>query len=133
MAPFFPLVEQLPILHTLGMALEFAARSDNEPMRQQTLLLEASKLFEDGIKRDPSNPYGYIGKFNILRQSISKASDEEKRILLKANALALLEEAYESTDESPIIAGELANQRDKLGDPESAILVLKLGRCIIEG
>ena len=45
---------------------------------------------------------------------------------MKANALALLEEAYESTDESPIIAGELANQRDKLGDPESAILVLKL-------
>jgi len=113
------------ILHTLGMALEFAARFDNDPMRQDTLLLEASKLFEDGIKRDPSNPYGYIGKFNILRQSISKASDEEKRILLEANALALLEEAYEITDESTIIAVKLANQKDKLSDPESAIVVLK--------
>jgi len=113
------------ILHTLGMALEFAARFDNDPIRQHTLLLEASKLFEDGIRRDPSNPYGYIGKFNILSQSISKASDEEKRILLKANALALLEEAYEITDESPSIAVELANQKDKLSDPESAIVVLK--------
>jgi tetratricopeptide (TPR) repeat protein len=39
--------------------------------------------------------------------------------------LALLEEAYEATYQSPIIAGLLADHREALGDPDHAIGILK--------
>lgn len=45
--------------------------------------------------------------------------------MLKASALSLLEEAYEVTDESPIIGGLLAEFREELGKPKEAIQILK--------
>jgi SIR2-like domain/Uncharacterized conserved protein (DUF2075) len=45
------------LLNTLGMALERAARSTNEPLRKRAFLSEATKIFEEGIRQDSSNPY----------------------------------------------------------------------------
>lgn len=113
------------LLNTLGMALEFAARTAGDPLRREALLREASKLFEDAVKRDPTDPYAYVGKVNLLRQQIDDETSVDRRALLKANALSLLEEAYEVTDESPIIGVLLAEFREELGKPKEAILILK--------
>ena len=58
--------------NTLGLALEFQAREVDDNLKRQALLSEASKLFEDGIRRDRRDPYGYIGKLNILRQNYER-------------------------------------------------------------
>lgn len=113
-------------LNTLGLALELEARvADDEPLRRQALISEALKLFADGIRRDRMDPYGHIGKLYILRQSISREKDSRRRALLQADALSLLEEAYEATGESPVIARQLALQREQLGTPDEAIAVLR--------
>lgn len=115
-----------PVLqNTLGMALEYAARDATEPLPRQALLTEATKLFDEGIRRDPSDPYAYIGKVNLLKQRIDDEQNKVKRAVLEAEALSLLEEAYEATSESPVIASALADQRQALGDPEQAIAVLE--------
>lgn len=113
------------LLNTLGMALELSARAADDPFRRQALLLEASKLFDEGIRRAPSDAYGYIGKVFILRQSIERERDSQRKALLEADALSFLEEAYEITEESSIIAVELARQQKQLGAPEDAIAVLR--------
>jgi tetratricopeptide (TPR) repeat protein len=112
------------LLNTLGMALEFAARYTADDLPRRALLSEAARLFDDGIRRDPSDAYAYIGKVNLLKQEIEKEKDRTKRDLLQARALSLLEEAYDATNESRIIAGQLADQRQELGDPKEAIRIL---------
>jgi hypothetical protein len=113
------------LLNTLGMALEYAGRSAGDPLRRQALLREAGKLFEDGIHRDASDPFAYVGKVNLLKQQIEDEADGDRRNVLKANALSLLEEAYELTDESPIIGGQLAEFREELGDAKAATQILR--------
>jgi len=115
------------LLNTLGMALEAAARSTKEPLQNQSFSLEASKLFEDGIRRDPTDPYGYLGKVLLTEQAIAKEKDEERRAVLRAGALSLLEQAYEATGEAQVIASELANYRKKLGSEDDAIAMLRTG------
>ena len=107
------------------MALEFAARSTPDVLKWTALINEAEKIFDDGIQKSSDDPYGYIGKLHCLAQRIDREPKAEARILLKANAYSLLEEAYEETEESPIIAGQLAITRDRLGEKEDAIAVLK--------
>ena len=111
--------------NTLGMALEFSARSTDDPLKWKALINEAEKIFDQGIQKSSDDAYGYIGKLNCLEQRIGREKDPESKTLLKANAYSLLEEAYEETEESPIIAGELAKARDNLGEKEDAIDVLK--------
>jgi len=113
-------------LNTLGIALEFAARYDNDPLRRHALLSEASKIFDDGIRRNPTDPCGYIGKVYIMRQSIEREQDSLKKSILQADALSLLEDAYEATSESSVVVNQLALQRKQLGTPEEAIDVLKI-------
>jgi hypothetical protein len=113
------------LLNTLGMALEFAARSLGDPLRRQAYLREAEKLFDDGIKRNPHDPYAYVGKANLLKQRIEDEPVEERRGVLKASALSLLEEAHEVTDESPIIGGQLAEFREELGEANEATKILR--------
>jgi len=112
--------------NTLGFALEFAARSeDADGLKRQALLSEADKLFEDGIQRDRTDPYGYIGKLNIIRQGIERSKDhvdKEERIL---SALALLEDANEATQESPMIAGELAKVKESMGSLDKALELVR--------
>jgi tetratricopeptide (TPR) repeat protein len=89
------------------------------------LLSEAAKLFEDGIERDRTDPFGYIGKLYIIKQKAdrSRGYDEHDEHVL--SALALLEEANEATHESPIIAGELAKVEKQLGSIDNALDIVK--------
>jgi tetratricopeptide (TPR) repeat protein len=105
--------------------LEFAARGAEEELKRQALLSEADRLFEDGIKRDRTDPYGYIGKLNIVRQNIERAKNKEEREELVVASLSLLEDAYEATQESPIIAGELAKVNDQVGSLDDALKIVK--------
>jgi tetratricopeptide (TPR) repeat protein len=113
--------------NTLGLALESAARDTQDQLRREALLAEATRIFDDNVRRDPGNPYGYIGKFFVLRQRADRAVDAASKAVLQASALSVLEEAYESTNESTIIAAELGVQRDRFGQTEDAIAVLKAG------
>ncbi len=90
--------------NTLGMALEFSARSIDDPLRWMALIKEAEKIFDQGIQKSSDDAYGYIGKLNCLEQRIARENKAEVKTLLKASAYSLLEEAYEETEASPIIA-----------------------------
>lgn len=111
--------------NTLGLALEFESRYIVDRAKNKALISEAEKIFNEEIDQEPSNPYGYIGKVLILRHEINREIDIEKKAILQAQALSFLEEAYERTDKSPIIASELANQKKLLGDPADAIKILR--------
>ena len=111
--------------NTLGFALEAAARNTDDTLKFQALLSEASKLFEDGILRDPSEPFNYLGQINILRQKIGREKDPKAKEVLVATSLALHMEAYEETGESEMIAGELAKIRTQLGSHDEAIQIVK--------
>ena len=110
--------------NTLGLALELQARGVEDNLRRQALLSEAAKLFDDGIRRDRRDPYGYIGKLNILRQNYEREKDTGKRTELLFSILTLLEDAFEATDESSIVAGELSKVRQQLGSLDEAIKLL---------
>lgn len=114
-------------LTTLGFALELEARSLSDGLRRQALISESSKLFDDVIGRDSRNPYGYVGKSNILKQSIDREEDLDRKKLLQASELSLLEEAYETTEGSSIVASTLAASRERMGDSEDAIEIIKAG------
>lgn len=115
-----------PVLrNTLGLALELEARHVTDPAKYKSLISEAGEIFDNDIEIDSSNPYGYIGKVSILRQAVNKEIDGEKKAILQANALSFLEEAHERTNQSPMIAQELAYQKQLLGDPPKAITILR--------
>ncbi len=114
-------------LTTLGFALELEARSVELSPRRQALIAEASKLFEDVIRRTPKNPYAYLGKVNIVKQKIGREEDDEQRKLLQAEELSLMEEAYETTEESSIIANALADARERMGDSDTAVEIIMAG------
>jgi tetratricopeptide (TPR) repeat protein len=115
------------IRNTLGMALEFSARDIADVMRKATYLAEASRLFEENIQRDRHNAFGYIGLLNVIRQNIKLEHDLNRRALLEARALSLLQEAFEETDEDSMIAKELAIEEANLGDLGKAKAILNLG------
>jgi tetratricopeptide (TPR) repeat protein len=105
---------------TLGFALEFSARSLDDSLKRKALLGEAKRIFENVLEKEPSDPYSYLGLFQILKQSIEQAEGTEKREL-QATALSLLTEAWDETNESEKIAGELAKLRKQLGTLEDGI------------
>jgi tetratricopeptide (TPR) repeat protein len=111
--------------NTLGLALEFAARGEGDGLKRQTLLSESQKLFEDSVERDRKDPYGYIGMLNLIKQQIDRSSDKDEREEHALSALALLEDAYEATSESSMIAGELAKAKEQLGSLTDALGVLR--------
>ncbi len=110
--------------NTLGLALEHQARTTSDPLKRQTLLGEADALFDKGLKRDPSDPYSYLGKYYVARQVIRHESDDRRRELARIASLSLLEEAYEATDRDPIIAEKLAIEKQEIGTIEDAIRIL---------
>jgi len=111
--------------NTLGWALEFAAREYEDGLKRQALISEADKLFEDGIGQDRTDPYGYVGKLNIIRQKIDRSRDRDERDEHTFSALALLEDANEATHESPMIAVELARMKQQLGSTGDAMEIVK--------
>ena len=113
------------IQNTLGLALEFSARNVNDLGRRRIIINEADRIFRDGIARNSADPYSYIGRLNVLRfHELELEADSKKRDLLHATMLSLLEEAFEATNESPMIAGVLAEQRERMGEPEQALKTL---------
>jgi tetratricopeptide (TPR) repeat protein len=113
------------LLNTLGLALEFAARGMKNVERRRLLLGEAEKIFDDGIARNPSDAYSYIGKVNLIRyHALEMESNSDERTKLNADALSLLEEAFEATGESEIIAVALGDQRKQMGDYKEAVRTL---------
>jgi hypothetical protein len=73
----------------------------------------------------PNDPYNYVGQVYVLRQKANMEEDEKRRALLKAEALAVLEEGYEATLKSSIVANELAQQKRLLGSSEDAKSLLR--------
>lgn len=110
--------------NTLGLALELAARHSKEELQRKALLSEASRLFDEGIKSNPSDAYGYLGKYSIKRNEIERELDPDKKSLMEAEVLSYLDIAYELTNESEIIAAQLASQKKRLGDNTNAIKIL---------
>jgi Flp pilus assembly protein TadD len=111
-------------LNTLGFALEYAARTA-PPIQHDALLAEASKHFDAGLRLNRFDAYAYLGKAAVIRHNVDRASTLSKRRDLQAELLSLLEDAFEATKEDPLIAGELAKQRDALGSREDAISIVK--------
>lgn len=111
--------------NTLGLALEQLARATPDPLKRQALLREADLLFDKGLKRDPSDPYSYLGKYYVAQQNIRNESDNHRRELARMAALSLLEEAYEATDHDSIIAGKLAAEKQQVGTTDAAVAILE--------
>jgi Flp pilus assembly protein TadD len=110
--------------NTLGYAYESKARRA-EPLERDGLLRQATKIFEDGIKADRADPFCYLGLHQVMRQRERNEARPEARMKLRLDMLSMLEEAYDATGESHMIAGPLANMKEILGEPKEAIVFLK--------
>jgi len=113
------------LLNTLGLAFEKEAKAADNQIKKHSLWKEALKIFNANISRRPSDPYGYVGKVYIIRQQIEEESDQQKKEMLEAEAIALLEEGFEITSGSNIVAAELALQHKTLGDIGRAKKILE--------
>jgi Flp pilus assembly protein TadD len=110
--------------NTLGLALEQSSRFCSEELQRRALVSEATRLFEDGIKNMPSDPFGYLGMYHINKTAIEREQNDVKKIQLEADMLSFLDDAYEQTKESDIIATLVASEKDRFGDKGNAIDVL---------
>ncbi|OWK42234.1 hypothetical protein FRUB_04312 [Fimbriiglobus ruber] len=115
------------IINTLGLAYEYKARISKDRFERDRLLQDALRLFEEGIRKEPRSPFGYLGKHFVLRHSVTAALTNEENGIARAGVLSFLEMAHEQTNESPVIGKELALARRDLGDVPQAIAILKAG------
>jgi len=113
-----------PFQNTLGLALEHLAREVRDPLRHQSLLREASNIFDSGIRQALTDSYSYLGKYYVMRQESDDELNAEKRKRKQAEVIALLREAYEATSENPVIATPLAREEQQLGDREQVLQIL---------
>ena len=113
------------IQNTLGLALEYSARNVTDLSRRRIIVNEADRIFRDGITSNPVDGYSYIGRLNVLRfHDLELEASPKERDLIQAMMLALLEEAFDATNEAPMIASLLAEQRERLGNSEEALTTL---------
>jgi tetratricopeptide (TPR) repeat protein len=110
----------LGIKNTLGFAFEYSARTAGDAFKRKAFLSQARKAFEDGRDRDPTSPYNYIGLAQVMRGEAEGLSTSE-RALAQAGVLAFLEDAFEKTSQSEIVAKALAEEQKKAGDPNEAL------------
>ncbi len=115
-----------PFLNTLGLALELESRTADR-LKSQVLLFEAGKIFDENVRYEPASPFGYVGKANILRGKLDNERTQEGKAAVLTEAVAMLEEASELSGESPMITGELAWFRRKLGDLGDVVNLVKEG------
>ncbi len=113
------------LLNTLGMALEFSARSETDLLKWKMFIKEADKIFQENVRVNPKDPFGYIGKISLIRQRFNREADVEKKDAYASELMCFLDEAYEKTDESPIIAAENAKQQELVGEVSQAIAILE--------
>lgn len=111
--------------NTLGMAFEYSARFAKDNLQRKTQLREADRLFDDGIRRDRASAFDYLGKYNVMRQRLHDENDEQIQSLEQARIVTFLEEAYEATGESSVIAGVLAREQELLGQGEKALPIIE--------
>jgi Tfp pilus assembly protein PilF len=111
--------------NTYGLALENSARHTKDPLRKEAYLREADKIFSECIRRNTRDAYSYLGKVYVRRQRAEMEKDKKNKSLMKAEALAILEEAYDATSKSSMIASELAIQKKVLGSPRDAKILLE--------
>lgn len=116
--------QNITFMNTLGFAYEAKAK-DAQPLESMGMLLKATKIFEDGIKEYPSNPYSYLGLYNVMRQRERNLSSSQDKMKHHVETLSMLEDAYESTGQSHLISVPLAATKETLGKPEEAIDFLK--------
>jgi len=108
--------------NTYGFVLIFVASKSKK--YKERLIAEAQKIFSTDIKREPNNPFGYLGEANILKLNIRDSQDKKERIILNARLKSLLEEAFEATYESGEIASGLAELQRSSGDLKGAYNIL---------
>jgi tetratricopeptide (TPR) repeat protein len=108
------------IKNTLGLSLVMTARESGDSLKRQAYLIQAKKIFEEGIQKDSANPYSYVGMAHVMRTEAESTIGPEK-VLLQAGILTMLEDAYETTAKSEIIAGQLAEQQRNIGETEDAL------------
>jgi len=113
------------MINTLGMAYERAARDASSEEQRIAYDRQAEKLFSDGVRRDPSNAYGWIGKSALMKGRIASEKDATKRAELRSALITMLDDAMDHTDDAPMIAGELAEQKKHLGESSEAIVTLR--------
>lgn len=110
--------------NTLGFALELVARHTSDDLKRSRYHKEANSLFDEGILANPASAYDYLGKASLLRQQIDRANGPEK-IALESSLYLLLQEGFDATNESPILAKDLAAQRERLGNIDQAEDILR--------
>lgn len=106
--------------NTLGLALTGMARVSTDSLKKQGYLQQAEKIFQEGLQKDSSNPYNYVGLEQIMRVKAEGMSQSDK-VVNQAKILSLLEEAYEATAKSEIIAKRLAEQQINIGETSDAL------------
>ena len=111
------------IKNTLGLALVMTAKESTDNLKRQTYLTQARKIFEDGIQKDPANPYSYVGMTNVMKTEIESLSGPDK-VLHEADMLAMLQDAMDATSNSEIIAGQLAEQQKNIGETDDALRIV---------
>ncbi len=111
----------IAIRNTLGLALEFASREENDPTKRSLFLNEAKRIFLDAIKKEPRDAFGYLGLHYVNLNEINTLTDDEERNKKQYEALGLLEEAKDVTANPSIVESEYAKLSQKLSGSEFAI------------
>jgi tetratricopeptide (TPR) repeat protein len=112
------------LMNTLGLSLEFRARKTKDMTKRLLLLAEAKRLFDAGLARHRDDPFAHLGKFYVLQQQIELEDNLSAKEVLVGSALALLEEALETTDGAPVIAKALGHFKQNLGNLDEAVRVV---------
>jgi tetratricopeptide (TPR) repeat protein len=110
--------------NTLGYAYEAKAR-DAEPLERNGLLQLANRIFDEGVAANPTDPYSYLGLYQVMKQRERLEVDRDRKMKLKIDMFSMLEEAYETTGRSHKLATPLADMKNVLGEADEAILLLK--------
>ena len=66
-----------------------------------------------------------MGKVYVLRQRMNEETSTDRRMVLQAEILSLLESGREETGESPVLEKELAKEQEALGEVTDAIATLE--------
>ncbi len=115
--------------NTLGLAYLAQARHESVDHVRQGLMREADRLFEDGIRKDPINAFGYLGKAQVLRLGAEEQAEDESRNHRLGEALAYLVSAAEVVTDPTVLTAETARLQDELGTHEEAVTLLRT--CLV--
>lgn len=110
--------------NTLGFALELQARSSFDQLKRRAYLQQSRRSFDEGRERDPANPFNYIGLAAVMKTEAADLPYAEQA-LARAEILAFLEDAYQTTGRNEIVAKALAEEQKNAGDSGEALAVVE--------